>query len=121
MPSERDKTNENPYRRVRMEGTKDGLIAFITESQIVTEPEVSELGSDLLSLVQLATRIDMPLFLNFREVERISSALIGTVVVANKLLRAAGLTLKLCEMSPEVEKVFRRLGGGGAGSMALLK
>ena len=120
MPSDRNNAKENPYRRVRLEGTKDGLVAFITNSTIVTETEVSELGADLLSLVQLATRIDMPLFLNFREVVRISSALIGKVVVVNKLLKAAGQTLKLCEMSPEVEKVFRRLGGGGAESMPLL-
>jgi hypothetical protein len=121
MTGERDKANENPYRCVRVEGTKDGLVAFITSSTIVTETEVSELGADLLSIVQLATRIDTPLFLNFREVERISSALIGKVVVTNKLLKAAGQTLKLYEMSPEVGKVFRKFGGGGAGSMALLK
>jgi len=121
MPSERDKANENPYQRVRMEGTRDGLVAFITSSTIVTEAEVSELGTDLLSLVQLAIRIDMPLFLNFRDVKRISSALIGKVVVVNKLLRAADQTLKLSEMNPEVEKVFRKLGGGGTGSMALLQ
>jgi hypothetical protein len=47
-----------------MEGTRDGLVAFITSSTIVTEAEVSELGKDLLSLVELAIRIDMPLFLN---------------------------------------------------------
>ena len=63
MPSDQDKASENPYQRVRVEGTRDGLIAFITDSTMVTETEVSELGADLLSLVQLATRIDMPLFL----------------------------------------------------------
>lgn len=120
MPSERDKANENPYRRVRMEGTRDGLVAVITSSTVVTETEVTELGNDLISLVQLADRVDMPLTISFREVERISSALIGTLVLVNKTLKAMGQSLKLCEMSPQVAEVFRRLGGGGAGSMALV-
>lgn len=120
MPNEQDNVKENPYRRVRLEGTKDGLVAHITSSELVTEAEVSELGKDLLSLVELAIRIDMPLFVNFREVKRISSALVGKLVVANKFLRAANQTLKTCEMSPEVWKAFRRLGGDGAGNMKLL-
>jgi len=121
MSSERDNASENQYRRVRLEGTKDGLVAFITSATIVSEAEVSELGTDLLSLVQLAIRIDMPLIVNFRGVERISSALIGKVAVVNKFLRAADQSLKLSEMNPEVAKVFRKLGGGGAGNMALLQ
>ena len=119
MDDERDKAKGNPYRRVRVEGTKDGLVAHITSSAIVTESEVLELGNDLMSLVQLADSIDMPVCVSFRGVERISSALIGTVVLVNKMLKEAGQSLKLREMSPQVEEVFRRLGGGGAGSAAV--
>jgi anti-anti-sigma regulatory factor len=120
MPSEQDKTSENPYRRVQLEGTKDGLVAFITSSAIVTETEVSELAKDLISLVQLADRVDMPLILNFRELKRISFPLIGTLVLVHKKLKARGQSLKLREVSPQVVEVFHRLGGGGAGGMALI-
>jgi len=112
MPRKQDKPNETQFRRVRLEGTADGLVAHITSSTIVTEAEVSELGRDLHSLVELAIRIDMPLFVNFRNVKRISSALIGKMVLVNKLLRNADQKLKLCEMSPVVGRVFRRFGGG---------
>ena len=82
---------------------------------------LTEIRSELMSVLELASRVDMPLVVSFRGIEQISSALIGTLVLVNKKAKSLGVVWKMCEMSPAVAEVFRRIlpgdGPSGVGSV----
>ena len=107
MIGERKEASENPYRHLRLEGTRDALVVFFLSPKIVTEDDIEQVGGELLTAADTAARIDMPLALSFRAVQMISSALVGKVVLMNKKMRATGTPLSLCDMSPMVAEVFR--------------
>ena len=105
MIGERKEASENPYRHLRLEGTRDALVVFFLSPKIVTDDDIEQVGGELLTAADTAARIDMPL--SFRAVQMISSALVGKVVLLNKKMRATGTPLSLCDMSPMVAEVFR--------------
>ena len=81
MSGERNEACENPYRHLRLEGTRDALLVFFLSPKIVTEDDIQQVGGELLTAADTAARIDMPLVLSFRAVQMISSALVGKVVL----------------------------------------
>jgi anti-anti-sigma factor len=67
--------------------------------QIVSEAAVQALGEQLLSL---AAGSDRQLLLNFGNVERLSSAVLGSVVALDRAVRRAGGRLALCGLRPDL-------------------
>jgi anti-sigma B factor antagonist len=80
-------------------------VAKFTTSAIVDEEKVLVIGRELLSLVQQSGR--RPLILNFEEVERVSTELLGNIVSLQQRTRARGGHLILCNLNPQLLEAFK--------------
>jgi len=96
-----------PYKYVRLVGTREALNVFFHNAEIVLATEIQGIGRELMQTVELAARIDMPLVVNFQGVRKISSALIGKLVLLNKKARAESVKLEFREISDPVRKVMK--------------
>lgn len=70
------------YKFIRLEGTREALVVVFLNPNIFAVDVIQGIGRELLFAADTAARIDMPLWLSFRGVEDMSSAMIG------RLLRA---------------------------------
>jgi anti-sigma B factor antagonist len=73
--------------------------------RILTEALVETLGRQLLGLVEDSSRCH--LVLNFGNVERLSSALLGKVVALERAVRGAGGRLAVCKVRPELNHLLK--------------
>ncbi len=95
------------YKYVRLVGTREALNVFFQNSEIVLASEIQGIGRELMQTLEVAARIDMPLVVNFQGVRRISSALLGKLVLLNKKARTERVKLSLREISDPVRKVIQ--------------
>ena len=92
-PSQLDVEHIGDVTVVRFVGTK-----------ILDERSVQDAGEQLYRLVdELGTR---KVLLSFRNVEYLSSALLGKLITLNKMLNAVGGRLRLCNLDPQIVEVF---------------
>jgi anti-anti-sigma factor len=85
---------------------KEGvLVAYITESKLLDENKIAQIGQDLLEAVDQAA--EKKLLLNFRGVSFMSSAMIGKLVLLNRKCREQQVQLKLCNIDPNIAEVFK--------------
>jgi anti-sigma B factor antagonist len=82
------------------------VVRFVRR-QIVTEEAVEALGEQLLSLGDDAGHSQV--VVNFGNVERVSTALLGRLAALQRRLRLMGGGLALCEVRPELQAVLRAL------------
>jgi hypothetical protein len=110
--------DENDYKRVRVARTPDALQVSFVGTGIHSEAEIQEIGRELLSVVELAARLALPMVISFDGVRTISSAIIGKLIVVRKKAKGSKVAFQLAEMSPPVADVFRRIwpGDGLAGA-----
>lgn len=99
-----------PYKRVRVEVIRDALLVSFNGSRIHSEAELTEIGNELMQLVGQAADRQIALWLSFRGVVNISSALIGKLVLVNKKARELRVKFRMSDLSPPVAEVFRNLG-----------
>jgi anti-sigma B factor antagonist len=100
------------FQIITVEGTRDALIASFVGPRVHSDAEIQQAGAELLSVLDVAASIDMPLVVNFGRVEYISSALIGKLVLVNRKAKAHGVALRMADISPLVAEVFRRIRPG---------
>lgn len=81
------------------------LVVGFTDSKILDTQRIEQVGKELLDAVSLAAQQKM--LLNFRGVSFMSSAMITKLVTLNKTCKTKGVTLKFCEVSPNVMEVFK--------------
>ncbi len=103
------KTLERSYKYLRIVGTRAALNVFFQNAQIDLASEIQGIGSELLHVGRVAARIDMPLVINFQGVQRISSALVGKLVLLDKKARVEGVKLEFRDMSDGVRSVIRKV------------
>lgn len=105
------KTDDNPLKiqtkYVRLVGTREALNVFFQNGEITLASEIQGIGRELMQAGEVASRIDMPLVVNFQGVRKISSALIGKLVLLNKKALAEGVQLEFREMSDPVRMVVK--------------
>jgi anti-sigma B factor antagonist len=82
-------------------------VVKVLHRRVLTEAAVATLGGQLRSLVEDSGH--RHLVLNFGQVERLSSALLGQLVALSRALRRVGGRLALCEVRPEFYPGFRVL------------
>jgi anti-sigma B factor antagonist len=82
------------------------VVRFVRR-QIVTGEAVEALGEQLLRLGDDAGHPQV--VLNFGNVERVSTALLGTLAALQRRLRLTGGGLALCAVRPELQAVLRTL------------
>lgn len=100
----------HPSGWLGIEHLGDITVAKFTTRLLLDEAEIQIVGEQLLSLVsRLGGR---PLLLNFAAVERMSSAMLGQLLVLQKKVQAAGSRLALCQIRPPIAEIFALVGFG---------
>ena len=85
--------------------TKDGIcfVEFV-DRKILDEVTISEISKNLAALVEEHTPIN--LLLNFKNVEYLSSAVLGMLVAIQKQVKDGSGQLKLTDIRPKIFEVF---------------
>jgi anti-sigma B factor antagonist len=81
------------------------LVVGFTDSKILDSQRIEQVGRELQESVPQA--VHKKLMLNFKGVSFMSSAMITKLVMLNKSCKGQGVTLKFCEVSPNVLEVFK--------------
>ena len=91
-------------RRLEVEKMGDVTIVCLSDRKILVEEHIQVIAEQLLNLVKEMG--EKKLLLNFRNVEYMSSAVLGMLVTLNKKIQAAGGNLVLCNIDPQIREVF---------------
>ena len=82
------------------------LVVYFTDAKILDEARIQQIGQDLTSAVASAGQ-KKKMLVNFQGVQFMSSAMIGKLVLLNKKCKTDGVTLKMCNIQPNVMEVFK--------------
>ena len=92
------------FRSLDVEVIGDVTVASFRDRKILAEQNIQHIGEQLLSLADQAS--GAKLLLNFRNVEYMSSAMLGALVTLNKKVKAAKGKLVMCHIDPQIREVF---------------
>ncbi len=85
---------------------KDGILTVLfMDSRILDEAKLEELGKDLIELINKST--EERVILDFRNVQFMSSSMLGKLVLVQKKCKEFKAHLKMCGISPEIREVFK--------------
>jgi len=91
------------YKGLLTETVGGVTVVTFRQRQILSEAAVQALGQQLLGLAAGSGR---RLLLNFGNVERLSSAVLGQVVALGRAVRRDGGRLALCGLRPDLSQLF---------------
>jgi anti-sigma B factor antagonist len=91
-------------RRLEVEDVGGVTVATFTDRKILDEQNIQVIGDQLFRLVDQQGTKD--LVLNFANVEFMSSAALGKLMVLRKKVQEAGGKLVLCNIDPRIYEVF---------------
>lgn len=92
-------------RRIEVSKTGDVTVVRFVDRKVLDEESIQELGKELFDLVEVQNR--RQLLLNFANVEFISSATLGKLIVLDRKVKTAKGRLRMCQIRPEILEVFR--------------
>ena len=95
-------------RRLEVEDLGEVTVVNFTDRKILDEQNIQVIGEQLFNLVDEAGR--KKILLNFANVEYLSSAALGKLILLNNKLKAAGGRLILCNIDPQIYEVFEITG-----------
>jgi anti-sigma B factor antagonist len=90
---------------LELEEIGDVTIARFTARHLLDEEKMQTLGGQLRSLGEEAGH--RPVVLNFGQVERLSTELMGKVMALHKRIQEKGGRLALCKIHPQVFEAFK--------------
>jgi len=82
----------------------DVVVVYFTDTKILEEMQIKWLGTELYDLVEKQRRSSI--VINFQNVERFSTALLGKLVGLKKKAVEADGTVKLCCIPPAIMEIF---------------
>ena len=92
-------------KHFRVERRADALVVYFLDKSIHADLAIAGLGAELYAIVG---RPDcLKLVLNFSGVEFLSSAMLGKLLSAKKMLAQKGGVLRLCEVCPNIRLIFK--------------
>ena len=80
------------------------VVVYFVDSKILEEMQIKWLGAELYDLVEKQSRSSI--VINFQNVERFSTALLGKLVGLKKKAVEADGTVKLCCIPPGIMEIF---------------
>jgi anti-sigma B factor antagonist len=91
----------------RIDVSKSGDVTVVTflDKKVLDETGIQELGQELFDLVERDNR--RQLLLNFENVEFISSATLGKLIVLDRKVKTHKGRLKMSNIRPEILEVFQ--------------
>ncbi len=86
--------------------TRDGEILQVefTSRKILDEGNIAEIGDALGALIEGELR--PRLIISFAGVDHLSSAALGTLIMANNKIQGREGQLRLCDIAPQIYEVF---------------
>jgi anti-sigma B factor antagonist len=93
-----------PYHHILVNEVDDIAVVHFRDQRILEEVRIQELGRELLRLIEVDGR--RKLVLNFANVNFLSSAAIGKLLMLDKRLKPLDGRLKFCSIRPEIFEVF---------------
>ena len=91
-------------RRLEVEDIGEVTVVNFTDRKILDEQNIQVIGEQLFNLVDEAGR--KKILLNFANVEYLSSAALGKLILLNNKLKTTGGRLILCNIDPQIYEVF---------------
>jgi len=91
-------------RRIDIEECGGATVAKFLDKKILDETNIQIIGNQLFGLVDEDGRTSI--VLDFTNVEYLSSAALGKLLVMDKKVKAAKGKLRLCNIRPEIYEVF---------------
>jgi len=91
--------------RISVEYTKNAAIVTFTDEKILEEKDLQALQESIMSVIEQAERIN--LILDFRNVQFLSSAVLGLLIRISKKVYESDGQLKLCGITPKIYKIFK--------------
>ncbi|HEY4232802.1 MAG TPA: STAS domain-containing protein [Lacipirellulaceae bacterium] len=86
--------------------SKDGIMTVLfMDARILDENKLEELGKDLIDLLNKTT--EERVILDFRNVQFMSSSMLGKLVLVQKKCKEFKAQLKMCGISPDIREVFK--------------
>jgi anti-sigma B factor antagonist len=95
-----------PARMALNSYAKDGILTVVfVDARILDEAKLEELGKDLIDLINKST--EERVILDFRNVQFMSSSMLGKLVLVQKKCKEFKAQLKMCSISPDIREVFK--------------
>ena len=91
-------------RRIDIEEVGDVTVAKFVDKKILDEANIQTIGSQLFALVDEDGR--RKIVLDFSQVEYLSSAALGKLIIMDKKAKSAKAKLRLCCIRPDIYEVF---------------
>ena len=84
----------------------DGVtVVLLSDQRILDELSITQIGNDLTEIIAAA---DNPkVVINFSKVTNMSSSALGMLITLHKRAREAGGELRLCNIQPTIQEVFK--------------
>jgi anti-sigma B factor antagonist len=95
--------SESPARLNVTQNKDVGIVEF-TESKILDEMNITEIGASLAAMVEAKDR--PRLLLDFANVDHLSSAALGMLIDVNNRLKLRNGQLRLANIRPQIMEVF---------------
>tara|TARA_B100000029_G_scaffold508483_1_gene595442 strand:- start:930 stop:1286 length:357 start_codon:yes stop_codon:yes gene_type:complete len=93
------------HRRLDLEDVGEVTVARFIDKKILDESNIQVIGNQMFSIVEDDGR--RKVVLDFSNVEYLSSAALGKLIVMDKKVKAAQGQLKMCAVKPEILEVFK--------------
>jgi len=100
--------SSGPRPRLRIENVDGVAVVSFTDTKIVSEDQIQEVGDELYALVEDNTK--KKILLNFGNVQYCSSTVLGKLVSLKRRIDAAKGKLKLCCIHPDLLVPFKLTG-----------
>lgn len=91
-------------RRVDIEEVGEVTIAKFVDKKILDEANIQTIGAQLFALIDEDGR--KKIILDFSQVEYLSSAALGKLIIMDKKAKSAKTKLRLCSIRPDIYEVF---------------
>jgi anti-sigma B factor antagonist len=92
-------------KHLRVERNADALVVHFLDQRIHADDAITGLGMEVYAV---ADRPDCrKLVLNFSDVEFLSSAMLGKLVIVKRKVSEKSGVLRLCEMCPNIRLIFK--------------
>ena len=91
--------------RISVEYIKNAAVVTFTEERILEEKDLQAIQDAIMSVIEQAERIN--LILDFRNVQFLSSAVLGLLIRISKKVYESDGQLKLCGIIPKIYKIFK--------------
>ena len=92
-----------------IEDKEDVVVVSFQDMKILDQTQIDKIGREFKELT-LQASADHKLLLNFDRVKFMSSSMIGQIMLLAKMCKKDKVTLKLCNICPNIMEVFKLMG-----------